>query len=211
MNDNNNREWWRKAEDNLKQQVLDAISMTCGKWVDGGFSIFRRHMSWLDMITDVAHVLSIVPYYEKMSNPQIDNQVRDVLKCDALQHMELVVDELNRVETTYSQFTVTYLSCGCMLCLGHVTNVLSMCDTHRVHYENDERDTVPVWDALFRNQNEHRENACMFKYPLDLARSTEKIAGAYLEGEQNDFTNAFNKAVANKKADINLDNLDWID
>ena len=98
-----------------------------------------------------------------------------------------------------------------MLCLGHVTNVLSMCDNHREHYENEERDTVPVWDALFRNQNEHRENACMFKYPLDLARSTEKIEGAYLEGEQNDFTNAFNKAVANKKADINLDNLDWID
>ena len=189
--------------DPAKRALLDAVNNMGIKWLLGDALV---NMSWLEMAQDLINVLTIVSQFEKAANPAIDHKIRDVLECDSLQHNELLINEFNRLQPSYGVFTTTWLNCGCMVGTGHIISTITMCDDHHDFYR-EPADSATVWNAAYEHSHSHAKNACMFKYPLELSVNDD---GSFLVTTE-DYINAFEVALANKKANLDIEKLDWSD
>ena len=191
------------GKDPFKNEIIEHLQSLGIKWL---LSNDFNRMSWIDMIQDILNLISIVPQFEKHANPKIDQKIRDILKCDGAQHNELMIDELNRVKPTYAVYSVSYLSCGCLIGTGHLVNMMTVCDAHADYYNNPS-DSMTVWESVFEHSHEHAKNACMFRYPLELNKNDD---GSVLI-DKDDYEASFQTALDNKELNLNVDKLDWRD
>lgn len=187
--------------DPAKRALMDAVNAMGMKWL---LNDAMSNMSWVEMAQDLITVLTIVSQFEQHANPAIDQQIRDVLECDSLQHNELITNEFNRVKETYGTFTSTWLSCGCVISTGHIITTITMCDEHHGFY-NDTEDSTEIWNSAYEHNHSHAKNACMFKYPLELSLADDGTVSV----QRDDYMKAFSTALENKKANMAIDKLDW--
>ncbi len=191
------------GKDPFKLEIVEHLQNLGIKWI---LNDEYKDISWLEMVQDILNLISIVPAFEQHANPKIDQKIRDVLKCDGAQHNELMIDELNRVKSTYSIFSVSYMSCGCLIATGHLVNMMTVCDAHNEYYNNP-KDSMAIWESTFQHNHHHSKNACMFRYPLELSKNDD---GSVMI-EQDAYEASYQTALDNKQLNLAVDKLDWSD
>tara|TARA_R100000808_G_scaffold6830_1_gene20069 strand:- start:21748 stop:22338 length:591 start_codon:yes stop_codon:yes gene_type:complete len=191
------------GKDPFKLEIVEHLQNLGIKWI---LNDEYKDISWLEMVQDILNLISIVPAFEQHANPKIDQKIRDVLKCDGAQHNELMIDELNRIKPTYSIFSVSYMSCGCLVATGHLVNMMTVCDAHNEYY-NKPKDSMAIWESTFQHNHHHSKNACMFRYPLGLSKNDD---GSVMI-EQDAYEASYQTALDNKQLNLAVDKLDWSD
>ena len=85
-------------------------------------------------------------------------EVRSVYKCDALQHLEMLVDLLDTKHDAVCSYAYAGLSCGCMIGMFLGEIACHLCDEHGQFYQQEDGTLTDMMADFISVNREHVEN-----------------------------------------------------